>query len=275
MPWAHVETELLLGHPKVAAIEERYRATCVALYIGLIAFSVEHLTDGRVLVEDAKFVARGLGEKRPTSSFQRLVRVRLLRAEVAEFDRRNRRVLQTKSPTSTGTTAEFVAWMRRETAVFVLDDFLEFHRSREVVEEERERIRERKRTQRRQGKLDVVPMGQEQLVPGGTVPPSARVRGRDTDGSSISSNVVGKPVSGKLEPDLPFHLELLIADAGAVNASAETIRRAADGLPEAAIARAREALRERRPRPDVPAAYVVTVLGKMRAALERPAEPEL
>lgn len=63
-------------------------------------------------------------------------------------------------------------------------------------------------------------------------------------------------------------LEIFLAELGVNGQSEATIRREAEGLPEAVIARTRESLRARRPRPDVPAAYVVSTLRRLRAELE-------
>lgn len=251
MPWARIEADLF-RHEKVLQIDAKVRPLAVALYVGMICHSSEMLSNGRLDVRIAYSIATFLGTSRPRRALQELEKVHLI---------------------------------ERSNDEIVIPDFLDFHKSREEVLGDRKRSTERKRRSRDQQKLDLVTPGQG----GMSRSVSQGDKGRDSrahDRGHTShhreelslATVVRSPAPDLTSNDLPFHLELLIADAGAENASADTIRREAEGLPEAVIARTREALRDRRPRPDVPAAYVVATLRKLRSGLERERvdpEPEL
>jgi hypothetical protein len=279
MAYAKIEYDLF-RHPKVEAIAPRARPLAVALYVGMLCYSSEHLTDGLISRSAVSEIASALGVLRPRRALDELVRVRLIVRSVVPPVPVSDATVARSVPSSEGYSGSAEPLQRAQSGAFSIPDYLDFHRSREEVMGERKRDRERKKRTRGQQAFEFVPPGQEE-VSARTSSRTTRAHDpgrRDRDRDSSKATVSTKPAPETPNAGLPFHLELLIAEAQAENASADTIRREAEGLPEAVIARTREALRDRRPRPDVPAAYVVATLRRLRstAAVEAvDPEPEL
>lgn len=252
MPHARIPTDLLVE--LVADVPPRRRAQVAGVYVQAILTSAEMLLDGALRRTIWREMCAEIGVFRSTEVADLLIEAGALH----------------RGP---GGRYEIVNWER-------------FHSSRAEVEERRKADAKRKRDARSQPELPGVRTNvrtghqtvQESMSARMSAPDNSRTRagarpgGQSQEPEDQEPQAVDERTTTRAYGDmngLPFSLELLAYEAAAGDeASAATIRTAAAGLPEAAIARAREALRTRRPRPANPAGYAVSVLRGERERLE-------